>query len=291
MPVAFRKAIFRGQLVWPSREVAGRPKVGRVPASASSCERYTLSGSEAVWPSSFVIKHTVLFSSFVIAKSLFATIRVMRVLVYGDSITQGYWDTEGGWVDRLRRHFDELKVADLDGGDQPSVLNLGISADNSDNILLRIEQETRVRTRHNRPPIVIVQIGVNDSSIDKSGNSHTVSVSAQQYEQNLRHIISKVKAMGSNLIFVGLTSCDESKTTPVSWGEFYYTNEAIKQYEDIMEKVAAENNVPFVPVFDEFANATKEGLQFLPDGLHPNNQGHELILKIVLPKLAPLLAE
>lgn len=31
----------------------------------------------------------------------------MRVLVFGDSITQGFWDTEGGWVERLRKYYDQ----------------------------------------------------------------------------------------------------------------------------------------------------------------------------------------
>jgi lysophospholipase L1-like esterase len=30
----------------------------------------------------------------------------MIVLVFGDSIAQGYWDSEGGWVERLRKAND-----------------------------------------------------------------------------------------------------------------------------------------------------------------------------------------
>lgn len=29
----------------------------------------------------------------------------MKILVFGDSITQGYWATNGGWVDMLKTHY------------------------------------------------------------------------------------------------------------------------------------------------------------------------------------------
>jgi len=210
----------------------------------------------------------------------------MRVLVFGDSITQGYWDTEGGWVDLLRKYYDELQTQDLEGRDEPTIFNLGVSADNTEDILARIEPETKARTRHGNLPIVIIQIGVNDSSF----RSDVVQVELEAYRQNLRTVIEKMKPLSSKLIFVGSSACDEAKTVPVSWGDHYYTNEAIKQYEDAMKAVAEQHNIPFVPVFDRFMAVVNEGRELLPDGLHPNNEGHRLIYEIVKPRLVELLA-
>lgn len=209
----------------------------------------------------------------------------MRVLIFGDSITQGYWDTEGGWVDRLRKSYDEVQVKDLQNNDEPTIFNLGISADNTENILNRIEHETKVRTRHGNLPIVVVQIGVNDSSL-REGKPQ---VELKQYKQNLRTIIEKMQPLSSKLIFVGLTGCDESKTTPVSWGEFYYTNKAAKAYEDVMQAVAREYGIPFIPVFDTFMEKVIAGADLLPDGLHPNNEGHRVMAEIIGPRLKELL--
>jgi hypothetical protein len=89
----------------------------------------------------------------------------MRVLVFGDSITQGYWDTDGGWVDRIRRHFDTIQATDLQDNDEPTIFNLGISADNSRNILERIETETISRTRHGLDPEVDSQGWVDIKSL------------------------------------------------------------------------------------------------------------------------------
>lgn len=213
----------------------------------------------------------------------------MRVLVFGDSITQGYWDTDGGWVDRIRKYFDEIQVTDLQNKDEPTIFNLGISADNSQNILQRIEAETVARTRHGNLPVIIIQIGVNDSSTDNQTIDESVRISIEDYELNLREIIKKAQPISSNIVLVGLSACDEARTTPVSWGDYHYTNTAIKSYEDVMKSIAAEHKLPFIPVFDEFKKAIDEGKDFLPDGLHPNNEGHQFIADIVRPKFEELL--
>lgn len=199
----------------------------------------------------------------------------MRVLVFGDSITQGYWDTDGGWVDKLRKHYDELQVQDFEV-DQPTIFNLGISADTSRSVLARAEAEVKARTRHNVPPIVTVQIGVNDSCAEPSGNM----VPIEEYRANLEKVIETLRPISSKLIFVGLSACDEAKTAPVSWGEYQYTNKSTKAYEDHMKAVAEKAGIPFVPVFEEFTKAM-QARELLADGLHPNSDGHEAIFDIV----------
>jgi lysophospholipase L1-like esterase len=213
----------------------------------------------------------------------------MRVLVFGDSITQGYWDTDGGWVEKIRKHYDTLQASDLDGRDEPTVFNLGISADNSKNVLDRIESETIARTRHGNLPVIVIQIGVNDSSTDELPEGESVSLPIEKYEQNLKMIIDKVKPISSKIIFVGLSACDETKTTPVSWGSFHYTNEAIKNYENKIKEIAEESSVAFIPVFDRFKAEIDKGVDLLPDGLHPNNDGHTFMAELILGELDSLL--
>jgi lysophospholipase L1-like esterase len=213
----------------------------------------------------------------------------MRVLVFGDSITQGYWDADGGWVERIRKQYDALQIADLEGRDEPTIFNLGVSADNSANILNRIESETLARTRHGNLPVLIIQIGINDSSTDSLPADESVSLPIEHYEQNLRLIIEKATPVSSKIILIGLSACEESRTTPVSWGDFYYTNAAIKKYEDVVKQVAAEYNTAFIPVFDQFMEELHNQKELLPDGLHPNSEGHETISKIIMKNLAPLL--
>lgn len=207
----------------------------------------------------------------------------MRLLFFGDSITQGYWDTEGGWVERLRKHYDELQMQDFNT-DQPTIFNLGISADNSRNVLARASTETTARTRHAVSPVVVIQIGINDSCADPSGNM----VPLEEYKTNLEKLVGTLQPMSSRLVFVGLSACDEAKTTPVNWGDYRYTNKSIKAYEDQMKSVAEAAHVPFVAVFDEFTKAMKDRA-LLADGLHPNNEGHQVMYEIIKPRLEELL--
>ena len=213
----------------------------------------------------------------------------MRVLIFGDSITQGFWDTNGGWVERIRNHYDSLQITDLNGRDEPVIFNLGISADNSGNIVKRIEAETTARTRRDNLPVVIVQIGINDSSSDSMPTGHSVSMPLHQYQENLRSIVDKARPISSKIIFVGLSACNEAQTTPTAWGDYYYTNDAIQRFENTMATTAEKLNIPFIPVFAQFKAALDRGEDVLSDGLHPNNKGHQLISEIVLKQLAHLL--
>jgi lysophospholipase L1-like esterase len=53
----------------------------------------------------------------------------MRILVFGDSITQGFGDTEGGWVERLRHDYDVETIKDLRANtNYPTIFNLGFQA-------------------------------------------------------------------------------------------------------------------------------------------------------------------
>ena len=57
-----------------------------------------------------------------------------------------------------------------------------------------------------------------------------------------------------------------------------------------VQKVAAEQKLPFVPVFETFQAKMAAGENLLADGLHPNDAGHELIFQLVRPELDKLLS-
>lgn len=211
----------------------------------------------------------------------------MRVLVFGDSITQGYWAVEHGWVDRLRLSFDKTQANNLKKNNEPTVFNLGISADTSSDILHRIEGEIKTRTRphHKQKPVVVLQVGVNDSC--REPEEHRVPMN--EYKKNLVTIIERIKPIVSGVVLVGFSACDESQTMPVFWGEHNYSNADIREYEKNMGDVAKESNIEFIPVFDSFKKELTKDSSILPDGLHPNDRGHEIIYNIVRPRLEELL--
>jgi lysophospholipase L1-like esterase len=209
----------------------------------------------------------------------------MRVLIFGDSITEGKWDRQGGWAQRLINDYLAQGIADLEA-DVPLLSNLGVSADSTLELLARFEHETKARQR---PDMAFVfAIGTNDSRIDGTTALRTV----EQYRANLQTLIAKASTFASpdKILFVGLPPCDEARTTPVSWRDTSYTNERIKQFDQTIQKVCAKLGTHYVPVFEPYQAQQATKGDMLLDGLHPDDAGHNLIYEQVKPALQILLS-
>lgn len=206
----------------------------------------------------------------------------MRVLIFGDSITQGFWDVDGGWVSRLRKEYDQ-KAVEADDYDQPIIFNLGVSGNTSDDVLARFENETKARA--NDELAFVFAIGVNDARTKAGVNFSDV----ERYRKNLSEIVSLARQYSDRILFVGLTPCVEERSNPVSWGDTGYTNARIKTFDSTLKEFCDDNQVQFVEVFEPFASREAES-ELLPDSLHPNDDGHKLIAELVFPKIQELLS-
>lgn len=206
----------------------------------------------------------------------------MRILFFGSSIAQGFWDPEGGWVQRIRRHYDTKQLENWSQS-QPLIFNLGVSGDTSTNVCQRFIAETTARQWPGEELVFVIAIGVNDACIDHGKPKGNPVL----YAENVTEIIAMARQFSFKILFVGLTPCDEDKTVPVAWGDYTYKNQDIRQLNEILEKVCTQQNIPLVAIFDAFEPHKKE---LLPDGLHPNAEGHKLIASLVLPELEKLLA-
>jgi lysophospholipase L1-like esterase len=210
----------------------------------------------------------------------------VRVLVFGASITQGFWDTEGGWVARLRRHYDELQLEDVLSNDEPTIFNLGISGNKVANILKRFTNETEARAHRDEDFAFIFSIGTNDSSIEDG----EPRVELSDYKADLQKLVELAKTCSDKILFVGLFPVEEELTTPVPWREnLSYTNERLSLFNVTMKEVASNNNLSYISAFDAFKQKMDAGEKLFADGLHPNNEGHELIFKMVQPELDRIL--
>jgi lysophospholipase L1-like esterase len=188
-----------------------------------------------------------------------------RICIWGDSITWGASDIEkGGWVNRLRLYADNELSEDI------SVYNLGISGDTTDDLILRFEAECKAR----EPEIIIFAIGINDSYYLRDESNPKVSL--QRFRNNLQKLIDVSKKYSKQIIFIGLTPVDESKTMPIPWdADIYYDNEMIKGYDLELKNVAQANSARYLHMFDLITSDELE------DGLHPNSMGHEKMFKSV----------
>ena len=202
-----------------------------------------------------------------------------QILIFGDSIVYGAWDSKGGWADRIKQ---EVHKKFLEDPDFPWLAhNLGVDGDTSKGLLKRFEQETKPRIVYGGDTIFIISIGVNDSLFDN--NKKEYGVSSEEYKKNLQELFKLAKNYNAQILFVGSAGLDESRVDPVPWKpECSYKNEYVKQYDQIAKEVCKENHVVFVDIF---------GLdkKHLIDGLHPNSEGHKKIFEAVWPVLEKLL--
>jgi lysophospholipase L1-like esterase len=206
----------------------------------------------------------------------------MRVLVFGASSTQGYWDSQGGWADRLKHYYDGLQMQDF-SADQPKVMNLGISGDSTAEVLKRIGPESKAR-ENQKGLAIVIQVGSNNAA-EVGGHLRS---SPEKYQTDLETIIKKAEEFTYKILVVGLPAVDESKTNPIAWSDYYFRNENIASFEKAAAAICDKLDIPFIVLHSHFINS-KDKLN-AQDGLHPNDAGHKLIFELVRPELDKLLA-
>jgi lysophospholipase L1-like esterase len=206
----------------------------------------------------------------------------MRVLVFGASSAQGYWDIEGGWADRLKKYYDQMQIRDF-SVDLPAIMNLGVSGNTAADILRRVGPEAKAR-QNEKGLAIIIQVGTNNAA-EQNGQLHST---IEDYQKELEAIIEKAKNFTDKVLIVGFPAVDESKTNPIAWSNIYFKNENILKFENAAKNCAEEAGVNFVEIHKEFLNRDVTKLQ-AQDGLHPNDEGHKLIFELVRPRLDELL--
>jgi|SRR3990167_1230743 len=200
----------------------------------------------------------------------------MRILIFGDSITYGAWDKEGGWVTRLRKFLDEKTLNEEDF--YCLIYNLGVSGNTTGDLLERFEFEIKQRIKEKEDAMIIFAIGGNDATF--INNQNQCLVSQLQFSENIGKLIKLAEKYTAKIIFTGILPCDESKTIPIPWApDKSYKNEHIIQYDKIIKSVCQGKDISFIDVFNQFINLDYKNL--LEDGQHPNSAGHQKIFEII----------
>lgn len=193
----------------------------------------------------------------------------MRLLVFWDSIWEGFYDYENwGWVNRLKiKLWDEIEV-----------FNCSISAYTTKNILKIFDTffnavSASEKWKEKETIIIIITTWTNDSCI----LNWKRFVSLDKFQYNLTKILKLCEKteLVRKIFFLTSLNCDESKTTPVSWGEYYYKNDEIKKYNEVIKNIAVKNNIEYLDLYWTMDDSD------LPDWLHPNSNWHKKIFEKV----------
>ncbi len=204
----------------------------------------------------------------------------MRIIVFGDSVSWGSDDKEGGgWVDRLKIFI--LQFLSTKTGRFEEVFNFGnpgiLVPDVLDYLESCCENWLGTAPKYKKVNGIIIAIGTNDCVTWKNKKTRT---SPELFKSTMHKIIKLSKKYVNKIAVVGLTPVNELITTPVPWNrEYCYKNSNIEKYDQIIKSVCEEENVYFVDVRSEWVKTDYKNL--LSDGLHPNTEGHKKIFEQV----------
>ena len=178
------------------------------------------------------------------------------IVILGDSLSAGY----GVRIDKSWPSLLEKNI--INNGLTFEVINAGISGDTTSGGLYRLP---KLLSRH-EPQIVILELGGNDGLRGMSLK--------KVVRKNLRAMIEMVRVSGGIPVLVGVE-------LPPNYGEMYTSN-----FKKIFVDLASEYDL--VLVNGSIKDMTERGLM-QSDGIHPNQDGHELIEQEVWLSLFPLL--
>lgn len=210
----------------------------------------------------------------------------MRIVVFGDNVTHGHWDSAGGWVQRLRTNYDKQTIAKLDKVTlYPDIYNLGVAGATAEGLVKRLSIEMQARSGP-EAPVIVVAIGINDTMIYKGVETNTT----EMFEGELQQILAAATQYTDKLLFVGMHSVDETVCNPWKYSpeDVCFKNDRILQFEQILREFCKKSQKPIVKVFEQFQGKRIDE-NLLADGLHPNEAGHQLIAERVKPELDKLL--
>lgn len=177
------------------------------------------------------------------------------VLVMGDSLTEGYrLAKEEAYPylieQELRKKFPDLRV-----------INGGVSGSTSASAMKRLDWYLKAK-----PEIMILAMGANDG---------LRGVKTEETGKNLSAVIEKAKSSGIKVILAGMK-------LPPNYGKDY-----TERFNRLFPDLARKHKLKFIPfILEDVAGKPKLNL---PDGIHPNPEGHKVMAKNVLKYLEPEL--
>jgi len=197
-----------------------------------------------------------------------------KILVFGDSISYGKWDEEGGWVARVRKYIDGKY--NLKDRKNLQVYNLGIPGEVAIRMVKRVESELSSRLVDPEDEILVIfAIGINDSCPNNWMTGKQTP--KEEFKEALRKMVKSALEKKCKVAFFGLTPVNPKKITGRG---LLLTNEAVKIYDAYISDVAKEVIASKLDLFEELE---KKGYpELLVDIVHPNSEGHEMISQKVI---------
>jgi lysophospholipase L1-like esterase len=196
-----------------------------------------------------------------------------KLAVVGDSGVFGWGDAEeGGWCERLRRHW-----MGLPGG--PVLYNLGVRGDGLERVAARLHAEVNARgeLRRQIPQGILLAVGLNDTARVGRPDGRP-QLAPEAFLFGLQQLLREARALAP-LFVLGLTPVQE-EAMPVA-EVLWYSLADVRTYEGLLEEACIEADVPFLPIVETFLEQPRWPQWLAMDGLHCNSEGHHHLFERV----------
>jgi lysophospholipase L1-like esterase len=196
-----------------------------------------------------------------------------KLIVLGDSGVYGWGDPEeGGWCERLRRHWMALP-------DGPVLYPLGVRGDGLERVAARLEREVHCRgeLRRQIPQGILLAVGLNDSARVGRPDGRP-QLDAEGFLFGLQQLLLQARRIAPVLV-LGLTPVDEAVMpyADVLW----YGLDQVRRYEGLLEEACLEADVPFLPLLNSLLDDPAWPGWLGTDGVHLNSDGHRQVYERV----------
>ena len=182
----------------------------------------------------------------------------IKILFLGDSITAGYGVAkEDAYPALLGQKLESLGIHHVE------IINGSISGSTTASALSRLKWFQKAS-----PDILVLALGANDG---------LRGLSVENMADNLGKAISFAKNNNMNVILGGMQ-------IPPNYGPEYA--DAFKQ---VFTTLAEDHEIVLIPFLLEGVGGRSDMNQ--PDGIHPNREGHQQIVKTVLPFILEQIQE
>ncbi len=180
-----------------------------------------------------------------------------KIVIVGDSLTEGFG------IRKEESFPDLLQLELIKRGYEVNIINGGVSGSTSASAYIRLKWYIRIQ-----PDIVILALG---------GNDGLRGLSLVHMKKNLIKAIELAKSKNIKIILAGMQM-------PLNYGKEY-----TKSFSEVYFELAKEYNIPLIPFLLKDVGGVSS--LNLPDGIHPNPEGHKIIAKNVLKYLKPHLVK
>lgn len=217
----------------------------------------------------------------------------MRIICFGDSVTRGISYIRG----RLRiqkENYPALLQAALAVDKDIEVVNKGVFNDNSDLLVLRMEDDVVAA----RPDYVLIEIGGNDCNfrwgeiVCAKDEDHEPIVPLDRYLVNLQKMVERMQQEGITPILMNLLPLD-----PVRYYNHIYQRHGVEVahwiarcggiehwhglYNRALVQLVRRLNVLNIDVRTAFKQAADFSVLLSDDGIHPTVEGYRVMAKTV----------